>query len=121
MSKATEKIMEKVNQNKNEKNDYNVIVFPRMAKRHICFRECAKLIEIAKETECLIHVSEGKKHGSTESLISLLRLKIRAGTSVTVTIRGKDTYTAFHRCTEVLDDKVAEGETGENPEAEKEE
>ena len=101
--------MEKVEANK-KKNEYNVVVFPRVAKKHICFRECAKLIQIAEETGCQIFVSEGEKRGSTESLISLLQMRIRAGTSVTLTIRGEDTYTAFHRCTDVLEGKDEEAE-----------
>lgn len=103
-----EKIMEKVDANKRKKPDYNVIVFPRVAKRPICFRECAKLIRIAEGTGCSIHLSAGQKHGSTESLISLLRLEIRENVSVTFTIRGKDTYTAFHQCTDLLEGKSGE-------------
>ena len=113
---TTGKILEKVDANKKKKPDYNVIVFPRVAKRHICFRECAKLIRIAEETGSVIHLSEGTKRGSTESLISLLRMKIRAGTSVTVTIQGKDTYTAFHQCADVLEGKDLEENTSEKEE-----
>ncbi len=85
--------------------DYNVVVFPRVTKRKLCFRECAMLIRIAEETECRIDISVGKLHGSTESLMTLLRMKIREGTSMTVTIRGKDTYSAFHRSRDLFDDK----------------
>ncbi len=106
---TTDKILEKVDANKQKnKEDYHVIVFPRVAQKHICFRECAKLISIGEETGCKIHISAGDKKGSTESLISLLRMEIKAGTSLTITIQGQDTYTAFHRCTDIIDGKTPE-------------
>lgn len=111
---ATEKILDKVDANRQKnKEDYHVIVFPRVALKHICFRECAKLIRIGEETGCKINISAGEKRGSTESLISLLRMEIKSGTSLTITIQGKDTYTAFHRCTDVLEGKTAEEESDE--------
>lgn len=111
---ATEKILNKVDANRQKhREDYHVVVFPRVALRHICFRECAKLIRIGEETGCKIYISAGEKRGSTDSLISLLRMEIKSGTSLTVTIQGKDTYTAFHRFTDVLDGKPTEAESAE--------
>ncbi len=112
---TTDKILENVDANKQKnKEDYHVIVFPRVAHKHICFRECAKLIRICDETGCQIHISAGEKRGSSESLISLLRMEIKADTSLTVTIRGKDTYTAFHRCTDILDGKTPDEDDAED-------
>lgn len=111
---ADEKILDKVDANRQKnKEDYHVIVFPRVARKHVCFRECATLIRIGEETGCVIHISSGEKRGSTESLISLLRMEIQPGTSLTLTIQGNDTYTAFHRCTELLDGNKQEEESDE--------
>ncbi len=112
-SDIAEGTMEKIEEDKKKKPEYNVIVFPRVTKRKLCFRECAVLIRIAEETECQIGISVGKLHGSTDSMLTLLRMKIREGTTMSVTIRGKDTYTAFHRCRDLFDDKEAEEENRE--------
>ena len=80
-----------------------VAVFSKVAKKHLCFRECAKIVKAAQGAGCTIYLTAGQRRGSSESLLSLLRLGVKAGTVVTLTIRGEDTYTAFHGAAAVLD------------------
>ena len=107
-SDSTKEILKKVEDNRkksNKENAYNVAVFFKTAKQHLCFRECAKIVKIAEATGCEIHLAAGDKRGSTKSLLSFLHLGIVPGTPITLTIRGRDTYTAFHRCLEILEGK----------------
>lgn len=69
------------------------------------FRECAKLVKIAKETDCVIRLAAGKKSGSTESMLSLMQMGLREGTSVVLSVQGEDSRAAFHECVKVLDGK----------------
>lgn len=78
-----------------------------VVKQTICFRECAKLIKIAEETGCTIHLSAGERKGSTESLLSLVRLELTPGRTVVVSVNGQAPEEAFRGCLRVLDGEAA--------------
>ena len=79
------------------------VVMRRDVKCMVGFRESARLVKIAKETGCVIRLAVGKKSGSTESMLSLIQMGLREGTSVVLSIQGEDSRAAFHECVKVLD------------------
>ncbi len=79
------------------------VVTRRDIKCMLGFRECARLVTIARETGCVIRLAVGKKSGSTESMLSLIQMGLCEGTSVVLSIQGEDSRAAFHACVKVLD------------------
>ena len=79
------------------------VVMRRDVKCMMGFRECARLVAVARETGCVIRLVAGKKSGSTDSMLSLVQMGLREGTSVVLSIRGEDSRAAFHECVKVLD------------------
>ena len=67
-----------------------------VSKKRICFRECAALIELARKNECIIYIQNNNSVGSTNSIYSLINLKIDIGSVITITIEGKNIRGAFH-------------------------
>ena len=66
-------------------------------RKILCFRECAKLVTIAEETGSVIKLRLGNNVGSTQSLLSLTKLGISADSTVTLTIEGGDTHSAYNQ------------------------
>ena len=79
------------------------VVMRRDIKCMLGFRESARLVAIAKKTGCVIRLAAGKRSGSTDSMLSLIRMGLREGTSVVLSIQGEDSRAAFHECVKVLD------------------
>ena len=79
-----------------------VVSFLLVIKTKLCFRESARLVEIAKETGCVIRLAAGKRSGSSESIYSFARMGLVAGQSVVLTIEGDAREEAFHEVQKVL-------------------
>lgn len=84
----------------------NMVSFLRVTQKVIGFRECSKLVQIARDTDTIIKLISEKKQGTTESILSLVTLGLAAGTSIVLEIDGKsetsDKHTAFHSALEVI-------------------
>lgn len=83
------------------------VPFYRKAKQHICFRECVKLMKIAETTGCKIRLVSGKQSGTTDSLLSLLKLGIASGTPLVLSLSGENREKAYHLCMDVLNGEAA--------------
>ena len=83
------------------------VVTRREIKCMMGFRECSRLVAIARENGCVIRLAAGKKSGSTESMLSLIQMGLREGTSVVLSIQGEDSRAAFHECVKVLDGETS--------------
>ena len=79
------------------------VVTRRDIKCMLGLRESARLVAIARKTGCVIQLAAGKKSGTTESMLSLIQMGLREGTSVVLSIQGMDSRAAFHECVKVLD------------------
>ncbi len=88
--KAEERMKEKA-----RKDAVKSISFFGMAKNFLGFRECAKLIEIGRNTGCEIRLTANEKTGMTDSILSLLNLQITKDTFVVISVRGNDTREAI--------------------------
>ena len=85
-----------------------VVSFILVSKVKLCFRECAKIVKVAEETNCLIEIASGTKSGSTESILSLVNLGILDGKSLVLTIKGKNNEEAFRRVSKILNGSAEE-------------
>ena len=85
------------------------VSFIMVAKGILGFRESARLVKIAEETNCMITVASGKKLGSTESILSMVNLGILPGKSLVLNIKGERNDEAFRMAA-----KVINGETDSN-------
>ena len=98
------------NENNRELEKYGAVVsFILVAKGILAFRECAHIVKIAKDTDCLVRLISGKKVGSSDSILSLVNLEIMPGKSLVLSIHGAKNKEAF---TEIA--KVIAGETDSN-------
>ena len=78
-----------------------------LVKQNICFRECARIIKIAEDTGCHISITVGSQKGTTDSLLSLVKLGLTPGRTVVVTATGTAPELAFRDCLKVLDGAAA--------------
>ena len=85
------------------------VSFIMVAKGLVGFRESARLVKIAKETDCMITIASGKKLGTTESILSMVNLAILPGKSLVLNIKGERNDEAFRMAAKVLN-----GETDSN-------
>ncbi|MBR5912893.1 MAG: HPr family phosphocarrier protein [Selenomonadaceae bacterium] len=83
------------------------VSFILVAKNTLGFRECAAIINIAKETNCKIKIASGKKSGTSESILSLVELAITADKSLVLTIKGKRNDEAFREISKIIGGDVA--------------
>ena len=79
-----------------------VVSFMLISKVKLCFRECAKIVKIAEDTNCLIEVASGTKSGNTESILSLVNLGIGIDKSLVLTIKGERNEEAFHGVSKII-------------------
>lgn len=82
------------------------VIAPKTLKCTLGFREAARLVSIAQETGTAIHLVAGKRSASAESMLSLLALGLKEGSSVVLTVKGENTRPAFEKSVDVLDGKV---------------
>jgi len=85
------------------------VSFIMVAKGVLGFRESARLVKIAEETNCMITIASGKKLGTTESILSMVNLAILPGKSLVLNIKGERNDEAFRMAA-----KVINGETDSN-------
>ncbi len=64
----------------------------------MCFREAARIAKIAKETECVIYFETKNGKGSSESILSLVKLEMKPEYTVVVTAKGKFPELAYSKC-----------------------
>ncbi|MBR2520434.1 MAG: HPr family phosphocarrier protein [Selenomonadaceae bacterium] len=88
---------------------HNEVSFILVSKGIIGFRESARLIKIAEETNCTMTIASGKKLGTTKSILSLVNLEIMPGKSLVLNIKGERNEEAFREAS-----KVISGETDSN-------
>lgn len=84
----------------------SVISFILVAKVTLGFRECAKIVRIAKVTDCKVEIASGMKSGDSESILSLVALGITADKSLVMTIKGERGEEAFKGISRVLNGKL---------------
>ena len=84
-----------------------VVSFILVAKNVIGFRECAKIVNIAKETDTVVKIASGKKSGSSESIMSLASLGIVPEKSLVLTIEGERNEEAFHDIVKIINGENA--------------
>lgn len=85
------------------------VSFIMVSKGILGFRESARLVKIANETNCTITVASGKKLGTTNSILSMVNLGILPGKSLVLNIKGERNDEAFRMAA-----KVINGETDSN-------
>jgi len=98
-------ILEKV-EAKRAANRPQSVIAPKTLKCTLGFREASRLMRIASETGATIHLVSGKRSASAESMLALLALGLKEGSSVVLTVKGENTRTAFEESVDVLDGKV---------------
>ena len=86
----------------------NVVSFIMVSKVNLCFRECAKIVKAAEETDCLIEIASGSKSGTTESILSMVNLEIGVDKSLVLTIRGERNAEAFRKVSKILNGTAEE-------------
>ena len=86
----------------------NIVSFILVAKTKLCFRECAKIVQVAEDTGCMIEIASGTKSGNSESILSLLNLGIVAEKSLVLTIKGERNDEAFRAVSKILSGKADE-------------
>ena len=79
-----------------------VVSFILVAKVKLCFRECAKIVKIAEETDCFVEIASGTKSGTSESILSLVNLGITNDKSLVLTIKGERNDEAFRRISKII-------------------
>ncbi len=80
------------------------VSFILVAKKVLCFRECAKIVMAAENTGCMVQIVSGNKSGTSESIMSLASLGITSGTSLVLTISGERNEEAFHEIAKIIND-----------------
>ena len=79
-----------------------VVSFILVAKAKLCFRECAKIVKVAEETDCFVEIASGTKSGTSESILSLVNLGITNDKSLVLTIKGERNDEAFRRISKII-------------------
>ena len=85
-----------------------VVSFIMVSKVKLCFRECAKIVKIAEDTNCLIEIASGTKSGSSESILSLANLGIVEDKSLVLTIKGENNAEAFKGVSKIINGNAEE-------------
>lgn len=78
------------------------VSFILVAKNTLGFRECASIVNIAKETNCNVKIASGKKSGTSASILSLVGLGIVAEKSLVLTIDGERNEEAFRGISKII-------------------
>ena len=82
------------------------VSFILVAKNTLGFRECAAIVNIAKQTDCTIKIASGKKSGTSASILSLVGLGITADKSLVLTIKGERNEDAFREISKIISGDV---------------
>ena len=107
----TMKIAYRASQKKNRKatatvepktQTHNEVSFIMVSKGIIGFRESARLIKIAEDTNCTITIASGKKLGTTKSILSMVNLEIMPGKSLVLNIKGERNEEAFREVSKII-------------------
>ena len=80
----------------------NVVSFILVSKVKLCFRECAKIVKVAEDTNCLVEIASGTKSGTSESILSLVNLEITNDKSLVLTIKGERNEEAFRGISKII-------------------
>lgn len=80
----------------------NEVAFIMVAKGVLGFRESAHIVKIAEETNSSVSIASGKKHGTNESILSLVNLAITPGKSLVLNIKGKRNEEAFREISKII-------------------
>lgn len=83
------------------------ISFILVSKNTLGFRECASIINIAKETDCKVKIVSGKKSGTSESILSLIGLGITPDKRLVLTINGDRNEEALLEISQIISGDVA--------------
>ena len=78
------------------------VSFILVAKNTLGFRECAAIVNIAKETGCTVKIASGKKSGTSASILSMVALGIVADKSLVLTIKGERNEEAFRGISKII-------------------
>ena len=78
------------------------VSFILVAKNTLGFRECARIVNIAKETKCKVKIASGSKIGTSDSMLSLVALEIVAEKSLVLTISGSRNDEAFREISKII-------------------
>ncbi len=78
-----------------ESNGIDAAPFCCVIRQAMCLRCCASLIHIAERNGCMIQIASDGQEGSTESILSLLRMELQPGTVVVFFIYGNGKRDAF--------------------------
>lgn len=68
-----------------------------ITEKYFCFREFAKVVQIAKETDCEIKFFSKGKEGTSKNMLSLVKLMVKPGDVVTCVIYGENEAEVFRR------------------------
>ena len=80
----------------------NYSVFHPLINKILGFRECAMLKNIADKTNTVIELSANGKIGTTDSIISLVKLGIKENSGVVFTIKGKNQIECCHLVMDII-------------------
>jgi len=85
----------------NSTNNENLsfLLIPNQA---LGWRECVRLVKAAKHHDCVVTLYNGERHGSTKSLLSLIRLGVAAGRLLTISVIGKHEQAALAAAQKIL-------------------
>ena len=81
----------------------NYSVFHPLINKILGFRECAMLKNIADKTNTVIELSANGKTGTTNSIISLVKLGIKENSGVVFTIKGKNQIECCHLVMDIIE------------------
>ena len=83
-----------------------VVSYFAVTKCNLGFRECAHLVEAASETGSIIRLVAGRKTGNADSILSLIKMGIKEGTPVAISILRGDTKRAFEECMKAMEGRI---------------
>lgn len=81
----------------------NYSVFHPLINKTLGFRECAMLKNIADKTNTVIELSANGKIGTTDSIISLVKLGIKENSGVVFTIKGENQIECCHLVMDIIE------------------
>lgn len=81
----------------------NYSVFHPLINKILGFRECAMLKNIADKTNTVIELSANGKTGTTDSIISLVKLGIKENSGVVFTIKGENQIECCHLVMDIIE------------------
>lgn len=86
----------------NKNKTFKCIPVHTTTQRKICFREAASIIKIAHENNCEATLISGDKSADTTSILSVIGMRILAGSSIVITAEGNSEEEATNTVREIL-------------------